>query len=88
MIIEKRVIPEYLEDDPPAKKDRETAKRLAAEIKGISENPVLPKKKVRVTLYIDPETADFFRSTGRDWQPRINAILRNYVQTQKLGQKK
>lgn len=39
-----------------------------------------PKKQV--TLRLDPDILDFFRSQGRGYQSRINAVLRRYVDAQ------
>lgn len=41
-----------------------------------------PKSAVRkelVTLLLDPEVVDFFRSSGPGWQTRVNAALAEYV---------
>lgn len=35
--------------------------------------------KEQITLRIDKDMLDLFRKTGAGWQTRINAALRNYV---------
>lgn len=35
--------------------------------------------KVHVNVRLDPEVIDFFRSTGRGWQTRMNAALLTHV---------
>lgn len=40
--------------------------------------PPMPEdsKKQRVTLYLDPEVLDYFKRSGKGWQTRINAALK------------
>lgn len=42
--------------------------------------PRSPNPKKQVTLRLDPDVLEAFRSTGKGWQSRINAALR-----EKLG---
>lgn len=44
---------------------------------------VLPAAKRPVSLRIDGDVLDWFRSRGRGYQTRINAVLRSYVQAQR-----
>ncbi len=39
-----------------------------------------PENKKPVTLRLDRDVLDWFKSTGRGYQTRINAILRSYVE--------
>ncbi len=40
----------------------------------------LPKEnKQQVTLRLDPDVLQFFKSQGRGWQSRINAVLKTFV---------
>ena len=41
---------------------------------------VLPARKVPVSLRIDPDILDFFKSQGLGYQTRINAVLRRYME--------
>jgi uncharacterized protein (DUF4415 family) len=43
---------------------------------------VMPETKERITLRVDKEVIDFFRSGGQGYQTRMNAVLRAYVKTQ------
>ncbi|MDR2875774.1 MAG: BrnA antitoxin family protein [Methylobacillus sp.] len=43
----------------------------------------MPEVKRQITLRIDAEVLDFFRSTGKRYQTRINAVLRSYVEAHK-----
>lgn len=45
-----------------------------------SGRPPLENPKQQVTLRLDPDVLDAFRATGKGWQSRINAALR-----EKLG---
>ena len=38
------------------------------------------ENKKQVTLRLDAEVIEFFRATGRRYQSRMNAVLREYVQ--------
>ena len=39
---------------------------------------VMPKPKVPVSIRLDADVIEYFRSTGRGWQTRVNAVLRAY----------
>lgn len=41
------------------------------------------QNKQQITLRLDADILDFFRSTGRRYQSRINAALREYVAAQR-----
>lgn len=47
----------------------------------------LPARKRQITLRIDADVLDFFQSTGKRYQTRINAVLRSYVEAQKRAQR-
>jgi len=38
-----------------------------------------PMVKRQVTLRIDPDIVEFFKTSGNGYQTRINAVLRSYV---------
>lgn len=42
--------------------------------------PNTPGPKQQITLRLDADLVDFFKSTGRRYQTRINAVLRAYVE--------
>jgi len=44
---------------------------------------VWPEGKAPVTLRLDKDVIAWFRSRGRGYQTRINAVLRSYVEAQK-----
>ncbi|MGC1464074.1 MAG: BrnA antitoxin family protein [Terracidiphilus sp.] len=39
------------------------------------------ENKKQVTLRLDADVIEFFRATGRRYQSRMNAVLREYVQS-------
>lgn len=45
---------------------------------------VMPRRKVPVSIRLDADLIEHFRSTGRGWQTRVNAILRAYKEAKKL----
>ena len=44
---------------------------------------VTPEPKQSVTLRIDPDVLDFFKSGGKGYQTRMNAVLRAYMEAAK-----
>jgi uncharacterized protein (DUF4415 family) len=40
---------------------------------------VRPEKKVMISVRLDPDVLEFFRSQGPGYQSRINAVLRSYM---------
>ncbi len=44
---------------------------------------VMPERKVPVSLRIDHDVLDWFKSHGRGYQSRINAVLRSYMNARK-----
>ena len=64
-------------------RDPDTYELSAQEFKEL--RPVLrgrPKSavhKVHVNVRLDPDVIEFFRSTGRGWQTRMNDMLAKYV---------
>jgi uncharacterized protein (DUF4415 family) len=44
---------------------------------------VMPPGKRQVTLRIDADVLEWFRSRGKGYQSRMNAVLRAYVETQR-----
>lgn len=44
---------------------------------------VVPRPKIPVSIRLDADLIEHFRSTGRGWQTRVNAILRAYKEATK-----
>jgi uncharacterized protein (DUF4415 family) len=41
------------------------------------------KPKIAVSIRVDPEVYDFFKATGKNFQTRMNAVLRAFVEHEK-----
>lgn len=41
---------------------------------------VIPPKKKAISIRVDEDVLDFFKSEGEGYQRRINAVLRSYMQ--------
>ena len=46
---------------------------------------VSTENKQQITLRLDAEVLDFFRNTGKRYQSRINAALREYVNLHRIS---
>lgn len=44
---------------------------------------VEPAPKKLISLRLDPDIIEFFRSKGKGYQTRMNAVLRSYVEAQR-----
>lgn len=44
---------------------------------------VVPQSKKAISIRLDEDVIDFFRSTGKGYQTRINAVLRHYMSEHK-----
>ena len=65
--------------------------RSASEVLPAQLNEILPKrkrgergaqikpKKILITLRYSPEVVDYFKTTGRGWQARIDNVLKQWV---------
>lgn len=47
---------------------------------------VEPEIKQAISLRVDQDILDFFKSEGRGYQTRMNAVLRAYMDAKKSGQ--
>ncbi len=45
----------------------------------------MPEPKKAITIRLDSDVLDWFKSQGRGYQTRINAVLRMYVDRQTAG---
>ena len=48
---------------------------------------VMPETKKAISLRVDPDVLGYFRSFGKGYQTRINAVLRAYMEAQLKTQK-
>jgi uncharacterized protein (DUF4415 family) len=49
---------------------------------------VIPSKKKAISIRVDEDVLDFFKSGGDGYQRRINAVLRSYMQQKKSKKRK
>jgi uncharacterized protein (DUF4415 family) len=49
---------------------------------------VQPPAKKPLSIRLDQDVVDFFQATGKGYQTRINAVLRHYVDQQKILKEK
>ena len=54
-------------------------KEMRAGIKNLGGRPKLENPKQSITIRLNPEILDFFKSQGKGWQTRINDTLQKYV---------
>ena len=47
--------------------------------------PRLANKKQLVSIRYSPEVLEFFKSSGAGWQSRMDAVLKEYVETHSRG---
>ena len=62
------------EDDRPL-----TASEMRKGIKNKGGRPKSENPKVLTSIRFDPYVLDYFKSTGKGWQTRINEVLAEYV---------
>ena len=43
---------------------------------------VMPENKTKVTIRLDNEVIDWFKSHGKGYQTKINAVLKSYIEAQ------
>lgn len=43
----------------------------------------MPASKSSITIRLDPEVLEWFKSQGKGYQTRINSVLRMYMEAQK-----
>lgn len=69
------------EDDRPATKGELDAARSEARKRG---RPPVAVKRPMLCMRTDPEVLAYLRGTGKGWQTRVNALLREAVAKGKL----
>ncbi len=91
-----RISFEDLDRLPPGDTDWEAFDRLTDEdiARAVADDPdaapidldwskaklYFPRGKTPMSLRIDPDVLDFFKSTGKGFQTRMNAVLRTYME--------
>ena len=49
---------------------------------------IMPKAKQSISLRVDPGVLSFFKSYGKGYQTRMNAVLRAYMNAQDIEKKR
>jgi uncharacterized protein (DUF4415 family) len=49
---------------------------------------VIPPKKKAISIRVDEDVLDYFKTEGAGYQRRINAVLRSYMQQKKSKKRK
>ena len=52
------------------------------QLKGVKGRPRAEITKDRITIRLAPEVTSYFRSTGKGWQTRIEAVLKAHIEKQ------
>jgi len=67
-------------EDPDAAPLLEDPKSLKnARRRGPQKSPT----KIMMSLRLSPEVVEYFRTTGKGWQTRVDQILREYIEAHK-----
>lgn len=46
----------------------------------VNAKPVYPKQKKPISIRLDQDIIEYFKSEGKGYQSKINAVLRTYVE--------
>ena len=71
--------------DPDAQPLTDEQMSQMVPLKALRGRPKLANKKQLVSIRYSPEVLDFFRSSGAGWQSRMDAVLREYVESRSSG---
>jgi len=67
--------------DPVAKPLSEGQMDQMVPLRSLRGRPRLANKKQLVSIRYSSEVVDYFRSSGAGWQSRMDAVLREYVES-------
>ena len=70
---------DFTDDAPDLSAPKWREKLAAAPVR--RGRPLARTRKVSTTIRLDPDILEAFRSAGEGWQSRINAALREYLET-------
>jgi uncharacterized protein (DUF4415 family) len=71
--------------DTTDKKEPKVPRKNEPEIQPHPKTSAFSKRKVSITIRLDPDIVEFFEDGGPGWHTRINEILRNHVEAEKQG---
>ncbi len=75
--------PEWMEDDFKQAKPAYEFEALQGILAARRGRPKLENPKEAISIRLSAEILDYFKSTGKGWQSRVNDVLKNYVEEQK-----
>jgi uncharacterized protein (DUF4415 family) len=78
---EDQVIIKGANADPDAKPLTDEQMGQMVPLKALRGRPRLANRKKLVSIRYSPEVLDYFRSSGAGWQSRMDAVLREYVES-------
>lgn len=85
---EDQLITAAAESDPDALPLTDDQMRKMVPIRVVRGRPKVANKKQLVSIRYSPEVIDYFKASGAGWQARMDAVLKEYVQTHSIGDAK
>ena len=85
---EDQLITAAAESDPDALPLTDEQMSAMVPIRVLRGRPKLTNKKQLVSIRYSPEVIDYFRASGAGWQARMDAVLKQYVETHSTGDAK
>jgi uncharacterized protein (DUF4415 family) len=82
---EDQAITAAAESDPDALPLTDRQMSTMVPLQALRGRPRLANKKRLVSIRYSPEVIDFFRASGADWQARMDAVLKEYVEAHASG---
>ena len=65
--------------DPDAQPLTDEQLKRMVPMRSLRGRPPSTSKKVLLSVRYSPEVIEYFKSTGRGWQSRMDSVLRDYV---------
>lgn len=76
---EDRAITAAAKGDPDAQPLTPKQLKAMVPLRSVRGRPKSERTKLLVSVRYSPDVVDYFRSTGRGWQSRMDGVLRHYV---------
>ena len=78
---EDQLITAAAESDPDALPLTDEQMERMVPMRVLRGRPKLENKKLLISIRYSPEVIDYFKSSGAGWQARMDAVLKEYVQS-------
>jgi uncharacterized protein (DUF4415 family) len=82
---EDQLITAAAESEPDALPLTDEQMSAMVPIRVLRGRPKLANKKQLVSIRYSPEVINYFRASGAGWQARMDAVLKQYVETHATG---